>query len=195
MSSVASCYSWHTKEAKKKSCKALDTESDLKTGECFEHICEGVAITVRLNFHHLELNALKKVSSDLLILMLVVRENLLSAKPCLQKIEQKLRLSMLFVSGLPLHVYYIICRFTCQTLCFKNWYKISFSGQLPHLWIMHILFSVLHIITNAKSLQTCFRFAALHSKMVFWCWVHTHYVLHSSLLLRRCIVAYYYDVA
>jgi len=42
--------------------------------------------------------------------MLVVKENLLSAKSYLQKMEQKLKFSMLFVSGLPLHVYDIICR-------------------------------------------------------------------------------------
>ena len=66
-----------------------------------------LAIKVRQNFHHLELNALKKASSDLLNLMLVVKENLLSAKSLLKKMEQKLKFSMLFVSGLPLHVYYI----------------------------------------------------------------------------------------
>ena len=62
-----------------------------------------LAIKVRQNFHHLELNALKKVSSDLLNLMLVVKENLLSVKSYLQKMEQKLKFSMLFVGGLPLH--------------------------------------------------------------------------------------------
>ena len=72
-----------------------------------------VAIKVGLNF--LEMNAQEK-ASDLLNLMLVVTENLLSAKSYLQKMEQKLMFSMLFVSGLPLHVYYIICRSTCQLL-------------------------------------------------------------------------------
>jgi len=52
--------------------------------------------------------------------MIVVKENLLSAKSYLQKMEHKLRFSMLLVSGLPLHVYYIICRFTCQLVCFKK---------------------------------------------------------------------------
>ena len=79
-----------------------------------------VAIKVRQSFHHLKLNALKKAASDLLNLILVVTENLLSAKSYPQNMEQKRKFSMLFVSGLPLHVYYIICKFTCQLLCLKS---------------------------------------------------------------------------
>jgi len=79
-----------------------------------------VAIKVRQNFHHLEVKALKRASNDLLYLMLVVKENLLSAKSYLQKMEQKLKFSRLFVSGLPLHVYYIICRFTFSFYVLKS---------------------------------------------------------------------------
>jgi len=82
-----------------------------------------VAIKVRLNCHHLELNVLKNASSDLLNLMsvVVIKENFFAlSKPYLQNMEQKLKFSMLFVRGLSLHIYYLICRFTCQLFCFKK---------------------------------------------------------------------------
>jgi len=50
----------------------------------------------------------KKRLSDFLYLMLVVKVNLLSGKSYLQKMEQILKFSMLFVSGLPFAIVYVL---------------------------------------------------------------------------------------
>ena len=102
--------------------------------------------------------------------------------------EQKIRFSLFnIVLSLDCH-----CMYTTLSVdslvnisVLNNRYKISFPGQLPHLWIMHILFSVLHTITNTKSFLFCFRFAALHSKMVFWQGCQPVFIKKPDLLTKK----------